>query len=260
MKLPRVAKVLNIDFFDFKNMYFDQLIPPYTFINISKNTFFQTLLLNQFGVGNYEIKNFKKLLELTFNIQIDLFTPFQQYVFFYYYLYVLPPLLNYKDTILFNMWVLHYLYTYKGWRHFFDLPANGQRTWSNNKTRFRLINPLREYHLNCFKKKFGITSKTNLKISFLSEYLNIFWICEWNDEWLTANETFQKTKSKTTFFRLRVNYRHLMNKQISTPHTIELKKKKKNRKKLKSEFTVGFEPLYVVSLFSKKKYLFKHLF
>lgn len=260
IKSPIFYKRAGLKKLDFTGLVIENSGDFFKFLKIPQGVLYKKHLLGIEGVGYAGLVSIEKYLETHVDCCFYQFTSFQKYIFFYYFLYVKPTGLINSQRILFNIWILHYLFSYKGWRHFFGLPANGQRTWSNNKTQFRLKNKLKEYQTLCFKKKFGINTNTNLKISFFAEYVNLFWFLEWNEEWLSANQTFKKSSSKKKYFKLKINYRHLLNVQVTTPFSLELKKKKRNRKKVKSEFTIGFDSLYVVSLFSKKKYLFKHLF
>lgn len=244
---------------DVNDLYFNGLTQPFKILKLSQKSLWKTILKKRCNIAKYTYNTWYKFLETSKNIVFDKLTPIQKYIFFYYYIYLVPRNISKKKQELFhiNLWCT--LLSYKGWRHLFGKPVNGQRTWSNGKTRKKQKNKLYNFRLFKFQKRFGIHTKANLKISFISEHLNLLWNSEWNDEWLSANKVFSESKQKTKFFRIRINYRYMMNFQISTPKSLEYKKTKKNRKKVKTEFTVGFDCIYVISLFSKKKHLYKHL-
>lgn len=228
---PYICRPARLSDQSLRELYWSSITPPYKYINVSVEFFWKNFIQSLYGMGKVTMLSWYKVLETRFDNKIIELTPYQQYLFFYYYIYWFPKGYSNRKQILFrvNMW--YYLYSYKGWRHLFGHPVNGQRTWSNNKTRYRLTNLVYDYQLNRFQQKYGIHTKTNLKISFLAEHINLLWQFEWYNEWLSANQIFKNTKQKTKFFRLRVNYRHIMNFQISTPFSIEHKKKKKIEKK-----------------------------
>jgi len=259
IKRPFVEQITGIPISTWEEIYDSDTLEVLNFTKINFDLTYTKIVTKKYGVGLFFLKRWKKYLETNHDLNLKNMTDFQKYISYYLLIHITPENFDLQKRILFNISRWYYLYCYRGWRHFYNLPVNGQRTWSNNKTRFRLPNLLRDYQISLFRDKYGINTKTNLNISFFTEHTNLLWIQEWYDEWLSAHEVFLGTKQKTKFFRLRINYRHFMNLQIATPKSVEFKKKKKNRKKLKAEFTVGFDSLYVVSLFSKKKHLFKHL-
>lgn len=254
-----IVKIIRFKHKNINELYFNNMIHPYKYINVQYRNLWKVILKRK---GNATIRTYKiiyKFLETTRNKTIGTLTPHQRYIFFFYYLFLYQKNYLRSREELYRINHLYGLYCYKGWRHLFGRPVNGQRTWSNGKTRKKQKNKIYNHLLFQFQKKYGIHTKTNLKLSFMSEHLNLLWSREWQEEWLSANNIFKESKQKKKYFRLRINYRYIMNFQISTPKSIEYRKTKKNRKKVKTEFTVGFDTLYVVSLFSKKKHVFKHL-
>ncbi len=259
IKFPYLCYTTNLDRAKVSELYWDEITPPFKYLQISTDYLWKSFLKHLLGIGYYTMQFYYKILETSHDKAIYSLTPFQRYLYFFIYIFLFPKNTTKHNQLVFKLLLWYSLHNYKSWRHLFGHPVNGQRTWSNNKTRYRLPNILYNFLLYKFAKRYGIFTKTNLRISFLVEHINLLWYLEWYAEWLSANEIFAATKQKTQFFRLRINYRYLMNFQVSTPYSIEHKKKKKKRKKVKTEFTVGFQTLYVVSLFSKKKHLFKHL-
>ena len=227
LKTPLIEKTTELPLVHWEDVYERQSLKFFDFIGQNLDYTYTQIAKKKYGIGQSFLKQWKQYLETTEDLPLTELTEFQIYISYYYLLYLVPKNLDLEKRILFNISRWYYLYCYRGWRHFYNLPVKGQRTWSNNKTRFRMPHLLRDYQINLFRNKYGINTKTNLNISFFAEHTNLLWMQEWHDEWLSAYEVFLGTKQKTKFFRLRINYRHFMNLQIATPKSVEFKKKKK---------------------------------
>jgi len=254
--LTQNIKVQNRDV----EIFYQEREPRYFNVyNIDVTQYYKTYVKSIFGVSEYIVCCITKYLEVNKNIKFEDFTEFQKYIFFHLFYYINLNGYNKEARSFFKILILNNINSYKGWRHFFGLPVNGQRTWSNNNTRYRFKNKLIEFKMLLFKKKFELTQHFIIKRSFYSEYINLLWRYEWKYEWLSARKIFNKNNSKKKYFKMKINYDALLNLQVSTPINQAYKKTKKNRKKIKVDFTVGFPTLYVVSLVSKKQQFFKHL-
>ena len=108
----------------------------FEFVGLSLDFTYTQISHKKYGIGPYFLKTWRKHLETLYDINIKEMTDFQRYISYYFLLYLLPKDLDPQKRILFNISRWYYLYCYRGWRHFYNLPVKGQRTWSNNKTRF----------------------------------------------------------------------------------------------------------------------------
>lgn len=106
---------------------------------------------------------------------------------------MIPSNKSIKDKLLLNLTFLYLIRSYRGWRHSFNLPVRGQRTWSNAAAPSKIKNMLREYKFNCFKSGLVNAHPDEVKNAFYLEQLNSLWKWQWEKEWLLA---FKKRQSQ----------------------------------------------------------------
>jgi hypothetical protein len=128
------------------------------------------------------------------SISITLDSDFILYTFLNYNI---PTNKSIKDKLLLNLNFLYLIKSYRGWRHIFNLPVRGQRTWSNAWTLLKSKNVLREYKFNYFKLGLSHSTNEDLKNAFYLEQLNILWKWQWEKEWLLAFKKRQAQLKKT---------------------------------------------------------------
>ena len=134
---------------------------------------------------------------------------------------------------------------YKYHRKFFQLPANGQRTWSNGKTAKKAHNALKELAREKHFKVFNFSCPPRQQEMILAaEYFNRLWYLEWNHEWKSAKKY---RKEYLEFNRYRVwkfGIDYTLKKRALTyyknPYKLKRMKGKKKIKLPKNIFNVGF--------------------
>lgn len=145
---------------------------------------------------------------------------------------------------LINISLLFFNKSYKGWRHLFNLPANGQRTWSNGKTLNIKKNLLIDIMFSVFKEGMPNAHPTEIKSSFQLEKYNLLWLNQWKPEWMLGNKWIQADLKKTNR-----TYRFESNSLVKiNPNFVKIKKKKI----APLGFDPGFTKFYLKEM---KKYL-----
>ncbi len=76
--------------------------------------------------------------------------------------------LGFRPLYIYNLIYLEYANSYRTYRHLFNLPVNGQRTWGGGGSIRITKSQLYNYKLKKFNKHFGLTHST-----FLAEIVNL---------------------------------------------------------------------------------------
>jgi len=145
--------------------------------------------------------------------------------------------------------MLDYSNSYQTFRHLFNLPVNGQRTWGGGNSIKITKSNLFNYKFTKLKK---ITNCSNN--SFLAETTNIVWKYQWFHEWYKSRcyeenlPWFIKTKKRY------IDLPSITARRVESffPHPFKFKKKKHHRKKKiinKNVLTCGF--MYGFSFYQK---------
>jgi len=180
-----------------------------------------------FGFNFFFFFNVKKRLESTsFNLKEQ-----KLYIFLYHNIFDFFKIFDFKFYYFLSLLFLQLIFCYRGFRFLFNLPVNGQRTWSNGKSTYFVNKIFFVFRYNFFKNKF-INLKYNEFYSFFYiEYINIFWKVFFFNEWFFIylknlrnekkfkNNDFQKNKFK------------FLNKDILFLNLINLKKMNVSLKK-----------------------------
>ena len=82
----------------------------------------------------------------------------------------LPAPYSFKYLYAYNITYLEYINSYQTYRHLFNLPVNGQRTWGGGRSSKILKSQLYQYKL----KKLGHYFKCSQSI-FMAEVVNLLW-------------------------------------------------------------------------------------
>ena len=131
---------------------------------------------------------------------------------------------------LFNIYFLDFIGSYRGYRHSFGLPVNGQRTWTNAKTAFSSNSLLRNYKLNSFKKSLLNLPLSDVNNAFYLEQLNFLWKSQWELEWFFAKKKrLVDLKKSRGYIKFDVNTLAKINPNVKD-------------KKKQSLFSIGFDP------------------
>ena len=145
-----------------------------------------------------------------------------------------------------NINILFMSRSYRGWRHIFNLPVNGQRTWSNGKTSSKSKNIFLNSTYNFFKDGLLNAHPSEIKSSFLIEKFNSLWLFQWKSEWSVALKRRSSAEKKNKSLKFEANALASLN-----PNFIKAKKQKL--------IPIGFEPGYSkfylqeVKQYNKKK-------
>lgn len=143
---------------------------------------------------------------------------------------VVPENKSLKKKMVFNIFVLDLINSYKGLRHAFGLPVRGQRTWSNAWSSYRSNLVLRQLKIRLSKRLYGSVSISELNTAYLAEQINLLWKMQWDSEWKKAKRQrqVQAKKSRNLY---KVDLKAIASANVS------IKDSKKN-----SSYVVGFDP------------------
>lgn len=147
------------------------------------NTF---LSKNFFGINNYFIEVISKRVEFNYTNNFNFYKFDRWYVFKTLLSDLIPINKSIIDKTLINLNFLFLIKSYRGWRHSFNLPSRGQRTWSNAWSVFKSKNIFRSYKYSCFCSDITNAHPDELKSAFFLEQLNLLWKSQWEKEWLIA--------------------------------------------------------------------------
>ncbi len=142
---------------------------------------------------------------------------------------LIPENKNLKKKLLINIYFLDYINCYRGYRHTFGLPVNGQRTWTNANSTFKSNTMLRHYKLNVFKKNISGIALNDINNSFYLEQLNYLWKNQWEFEW-----NFAKRKRLIDFKKSRGFVKFDINTLVKINPNVKDKKKQ-------HLFSIGFD-------------------
>ena len=139
-----------------------------------------------YGVNFYFISVIESRVELNIFSQYNLYKFDRWYVFKSFILDLIPVNKYIFEKVLINLNFLFLIKSYRGWRHTFNLPSRGQRTWSNAWSVFKSKNIFRSYQYSCFCLEIVNAHPDELKSAFFLEQLNLLWKSQWEKEWLIA--------------------------------------------------------------------------
>ena len=167
-------------------------------VNINYNQKLDSFLSHSFfGINKYFLSKIEERVEISKKIVFNNYGIDKWFSLSLYLSELLPNNKSIKDKLVLNLVFLFLIKTYKGWRHAFNLPTRGQRTWSNALSRNKTKNFLRDYKFNCFKVGLGNCSGEDIKNAFYLEQLNSLWKWQWEKEWQIAFKKRQSQLKKT---------------------------------------------------------------
>jgi len=150
---------------------------------------------------------------------------------------VVPENKELKRKVVFNVFILDLINSYRGLRHAFGLPVRGQRTWTNAWSAYKSNLTLRQFKIKLSKRLYSSVTISELNIAYLAEQINNLWRLQWDSEWKQAKRQRQIQAKKSKIFS-RIDLK-------SATSSISVKGKKKN-----INYMVGFDPGFT-------KYIFK---
>ena len=199
-----------------------QLNFQFKLINFFKNRFF--------GIKKHTIQKFEERLEVTDNNYLTDYKN-NKWIILNNILYSMVPKNRFMQRrTLINIYFLDFINSYRGYRHSFGLPVNGQRTWTNAKTVFSSNCLLRNYKLNSFKKSLLNLPLNDINNAFYLEQLNFLWKSQWELEWFFAKKKrLIDLKKSRGYIKFDVNTLSKINPNVKD-------------KKKQSLFSIGFDP------------------
>ena len=135
-----------------------------------------------------------------------------------------------KKKMVFNIFMLDVINSYKGLRHAFGLPVRGQRTWTNSWSCYRSNLVLRQFKIKLSKKLYTSITISELNLAYLAEQINSLWKLQWDSEWKKAKRQRQ-VQAKKSKNLIKVDLRSIASANVSP----------KNKKK-QSGYVIGFDP------------------
>lgn len=143
---------------------------------------------------------------------------------------IVPENKDLKKKIIFNIFMLDLINSYRGLRHAFGLPVRGQRTWTNAWSTYKSNLILRQFKIKLSKRLYTSITISELNIAYLAEQINNLWKIQWDSEWKKAKRQrqIQAKKSRNLF---KVDLKAIASANVS------VKDKKKQ-----SGYLVGFDP------------------
>lgn len=143
---------------------------------------------------------------------------------------VVPENKSLKKKMVFNIFMLDLVNSYRGLRHSFGLPVRGQRTWTNAWSVYRSNLILRQFKIKLSKRLYTSITISELNIAYLAEQINSLWKIQWDSEWKKAKRQRQiQAKKSRNFYK--VDLKAIASANVSV-----------NDKKKNSSYVIGFDP------------------
>lgn len=143
---------------------------------------------------------------------------------------IVPENKELKKKIIFNIFMLDLVNSYRGLRHAFGLPVRGQRTWTNAWSCYKSNLILRQFKIKLSKRLYTSITISELNIAYLAEQINSLWKLQWDNEWKKAKRQRQiQAKKSRNFYKVDL-------KAIASAN-VSVKDKKKQ-----FGYLIGFDP------------------
>ena len=155
-----------------------------------------------------------------------------------------------KFLYAYNVTTHEYLNSYRTYRHLFNLPANGQRTWGGGRSAKNNKSQVFDYKLKKLGKHFGCD-----RTAFMAEIVNLLWKQQWPHEWAVSRR-YQKNlpwyvQRKKKWLAIDLTEQRRVESFFKHPYRFKKKKHHRKKKKLnKHLITTGFD--FGFSRFLKK--------
>ena len=143
---------------------------------------------------------------------------------------IVPEGKNLKKKMIFNIFMLDLVNSYRGLRHALGLPVRGQRTWTNAWSVYRSNLSLRQFKIKLSKRLYTSITINELNIAYLAEQINNLWKLQWDSEWKKAKRQRQiQAKKSRNFYK--VDLKAIASANVSV-----------NDKKKNASYVIGFDP------------------
>lgn len=205
---------------------------------------------------NNSLKIFTKLYGCSNTLYLNILTRFEfncktvipknQIMWLYtFIIQFIPNIVSIKMIYTHNLILLDQSLSYKTFRHLFNLPVNGQRTWGGGKSIKIVQSELYKYK---FKKYNKFTNNNNTL--FMAEIINLLWKLQYNYEWQHSVKYFTKLPWYIQKKKKCIGVTAMANRRVDSFFKwkfVLAKKPKSNKRKkiinknlLTSGFVVGF--------------------
>lgn len=205
--------------------------PDLTIFNIIKSTY---------GLKNSFLKMLEERSEISLDIIIKTFNQ-DELIFFLKLLYNVVP---YGSSVFnrkaYNIFLLDFLGSYRGFRHLRGLPVRGQRTWSNAWSTYKNNNILRNFKLLKARVFYGNIPYKHISIGYIAEQVNLLWRNQWKEEWNSARNSILRFKGHPS--TMKIDLYSMYNYQVMHPLKLKKLSKKQKQSFKKNYFSLGFEP------------------
>lgn len=125
--------------------------------------------------------------------------------------YIIFKFSNIKLRDLVSVVFLNLVFSWKGLRHLFSLPVNGQRTWSNSNNVKKINNLLINFKINQFKLIYVNLKNINLLKQLIQvEYINLIFKKFYNKDWIFLAKKNKLTSKKIKIVKIKsFNYKKI---------------------------------------------------
>lgn len=208
-------------------------------------------IFNSYGLGKNSLNLLSLRMESDLLLKLSDLKNHQLVVFLDYCNFLVPLNCSVFNRKLFNIVLLDFVSSYRGWCHFRGLPTRGQRTWTNAWSSYKSNGILRNYKLKVFKKYYGgnIPEK-EITVSYIAETLNFVWRFQWDKEWLSSkNELIRFEGHPKT---MKIDLYSMYNYQVIHPFKLNKMSKKQRQSFKKNYFTLGFDVGFTKILLSER--------
>lgn len=196
-----------------------------------------TVIEQIYGVSHRLTTILRQRFEL---YKTDILNPLNIQFFFEQMCVFVPAPFSFRFLYAYHITWLEYINSYRTYRHLFNLPANGQRTWGGGKSAKNNKSQLFDYKL----KKLGKFFKANSTL-FAAEIINLLWAQQWPHEW-EVSRRYQKqlpwyVQKKKKWLATDVMAARRIESFFKHPYKFKKKKHHRKKKKLnKHIITTGF--------------------
>ena len=167
-----------------------------TNFNLSFKDFFNQKML---GLGTAQNYLFISRFECKLTKNISSLSDTKKNTFKRQIFKIIPEVSSIVDTSKVAIIFSDLIQSYKGWRHLWGQPVNGQRTWSNAWTSYKYNHILREHKFKIAKFYYGRNYKGDTKVGFLAEHRNLLWKIQWPWEWSYGRAQLLKSLRKNPY-------------------------------------------------------------
>ena len=234
-------------------MYFNFIFLFYNYVfngNIlnSEDSMYSNICLT-YGLKKKSIIFLENRIEKNSNIPVKMLKKYEWELYLDCIYSLVPFKCNVAKRLVFNIFMLDMITSYRGWRHCRGLPVRGQRTWTNAWSCYKSNWVLRNFKVSSSKKNYGNIPVRDARVATLAEYVNLTWKNQWEHEWVAAKNSRLRFKgNKNT---IKIDIHAMANYQIMHPLKLKNLSKKQKQSFRKNYFSLGFEPGFTKPLLAE---------